>query len=122
MYRPFSAVLAAVLLTTLVAATSSWIPRHSNVDPWSDIPSWRVNDASNKNGPSTIDWNDKEYRLPGDLLPSVYTLRMFPILEVGNFTTDGYVDIFVTCIKNTNSIVLNSIDITVNRLSITVRL
>ena len=74
-----------------------------------------------KNGPNVINWNDPEYRLPGDLLPTVYSIRLLPFLEVDNFTTDGYIEIFVDCVRNTKSVVLNSLDITIDKLSVKVQ-
>lgn len=126
MNRAINAVLAAFLLATLVATStaSSRILKDNGkqatgASPWISVPAWRGKNEE-KNGPATIDWNDEEYRLPGDLLPSVYTLRLLPFLEVDNFTTDGFMEVWVDCVKNTKSIVLNSLDITIDRLSIAV--
>lgn len=74
-----------------------------------------------KNGPSTFNWNDDIYRLPGDLLPSSYVIRLLPFIEEGNFTTDGYVEITFNVVQDTNNITLNSLDITIDPLDISVR-
>ncbi|KAI9561562.1 hypothetical protein GHT06_012521 [Daphnia sinensis] len=63
---------------------------------------------------------NEDLRLPGDVLPSIYSIRLLPFIEEGNFTTDGHIDIFVDCIRDTNSISMNAADITFKSLSITV--
>lgn len=63
---------------------------------------------------------NEDLLLPGDILPSIYALRIIPIIEEGNFTTFGQVDIIVECVKATSQIVMNSIDITIHEPSITV--
>ncbi|XP_046442871.1 aminopeptidase N-like [Daphnia pulex] len=125
MNRLVNAILiAAVVLTSLVATSSTLSVKgkvlangkQGSYDPFDpDLPSWRAD-----NGPSAVDWNDEVYRLPGDLLPSVYTLRLLPFIEEGNFTTDGHVTIFVDCVNDTKNIVLNSIDIDIHKATITV--
>lgn len=62
---------------------------------------------------------NEELRLPGDLIPIVYNIRLLPFIEEGNFTTDGHIDIFVDCAKNTSSILINSAEIDIDSLSIT---
>ncbi|EFX67144.1 hypothetical protein DAPPUDRAFT_203795 [Daphnia pulex] len=63
---------------------------------------------------------NEDLRLPGDVLPSDYTIRLLPFIEEGNFTTDGHIDIFVDCVRDTNSISMNAADITFKKLSIAV--
>ena len=64
---------------------------------------------------------NEELRLPLDLIPVIYNIRLLPFIEEGNFTTDGHIDIFIDCIKNTTSININSAEIDVDSLSVTVR-
>jgi len=52
---------------------------------------------------------DGDLRLPRDVIPISYDITLIPILEVGNFTTHGTVDIRVKCeTNNTQQIVLHS--------------
>nr|CAH0105565.1 unnamed protein product [Daphnia galeata] len=118
-------IIAAVVLTSLLATSLTFSVKDngkkSSYDPFApDVPSWRAQQLDGEKSPSAVDWNDEIYRLPGDLLPSVYTLRLLPFLEEGNFTTDGHVTIFVDCVSDTKNIVLNSIDIDIHRTTITV--
>ena len=62
----------------------------------------------------------KDWRLPGDLVPVDYKIRLLPFLEVDNFTTDGYVEIIFNCLKDTTNITLNSADLTFDCNSISV--
>ena len=65
---------------------------------------------------------NEDLRLPGDVLPSVYTIQLLPFIEEGgNFTTNGHIDIFVDCVRDTNNISMNAADITFKKLSITVK-
>lgn len=123
MNRILSVILLAVLLPSLIANPSKTSVKKDNgkrvkSGPWSEIPDWSSNV---KDTPSAVNWNDEVYRLPGDLLPSSYTIRLLPFLDEGNFTTDGYIEILVDCVADTNNIVMNSLDITINVLSISVR-
>lgn len=54
---------------------------------------------------------DVQMRLPTDVLPIRYALRLLPFLEEGNFTTHGHVDIFVDCKSGTDKILLNAADL-----------
>lgn len=65
---------------------------------------------------------NEDLRLQGDIVPSIYALRIIPIIEEGNFTTVGQVDIIVDCMQKTNQISMNSIDIIIQETSITVKL
>ncbi len=118
-------IIAAVVLTSLLATSSTFSVKDNgkqgSYDPFApDVPSWRAQQLDGEKSPSAVDWNDEIYRLPDDLLPSVYTLRLLPFLEEGNFTTDGHVTIFVDCVSDTKNIVLNSIDIDIHGTTITV--
>lgn len=123
MKRLLSVILLAVLLQSLVANPTIKTSvrkdngKQVNSGPWSQLPEWRTK----KETPSTVNWNDDVYRLPGDLLPSSYTIRLLPFLEEGNFTTDGHIEILVDCVADTNTIVMNSLDILINVMSISVR-
>lgn len=65
---------------------------------------------------------NEDLRLQGDVIPVIYNIRLLPFLDDGgNFTTDGHIDIFVDCVKNTSSININSAEINVDQFSITVR-
>lgn len=64
---------------------------------------------------------NEDLRLPGDVLPSTYSIRLLPFIEEGNFTTDGHIDIFVDCIRDTNSISMNAAEITFKLVSVTVK-
>ena len=60
-------------------------------------------------------------RLPRNLLPTIYTIRLLPFIEQGNFTTQGNVIILVDCMEDTHNITLNSADIDIDKISISVR-
>lgn len=62
----------------------------------------------------------EDLRLPGDILPRLYTIRLLPFIEVGNWTTDGYVEIVVDCVISTVNISMNSLDLTIDLASVTV--
>ena len=62
----------------------------------------------------------EDLRLPGDILPSIYAVKLLPFIEEGNFTTNGEVDIWVDCIRDTKKISLNAAEITFEILSIKV--
>lgn len=53
-------------------------------------------------------------RLPRNVLPRHYDVRLFPILETGNLTILGQVAIDVECTEDTDRIVLHSAELTVN--------
>lgn len=61
-----------------------------------------------------------DIRLPRTVLPRHYDVRLFPILEKGNFTILGQVSIDLECNKDTNRIVLHSADIVVDPQSVQV--
>lgn len=63
---------------------------------------------------------NEDLRLPRDVLPTTYAVRLLPFIEEGNFTTHGHVDIFVDCVKDTNNITINAADITIDVLSVSV--
>jgi aminopeptidase N len=63
----------------------------------------------------------EDLRLSGDVLPRLYNVRLLPFIEVGNWTTDGYVEIFIDCIRSTVNISMNSLDLTIDQASVTVK-
>lgn len=62
----------------------------------------------------------EDHRLPNNLVPTVYSIRLLPFLEEGNFTTDGFIQIFVNCTKSTRDIVLNAAELVIKEDSIQV--
>ena len=63
---------------------------------------------------------DDEWRLPQDVLPVSYNVRLLPFFEDRNFLTQGHVEIIVNCVQATSSITFNYLDMTIDRQSITV--
>lgn len=63
---------------------------------------------------------DEGIRLPRNLLPDSYNIRLLPFIEEGNFTADGHVEIFFRCVTATDSIVVNSAEITIHNHTIKV--
>lgn len=59
-------------------------------------------------------------RLPGNILPRSYNIRLLPFIQVGNWTTDGYVEIFVDCMEPIINLSMNSLDLIIDKASITV--
>ncbi|KAK2705033.1 aminopeptidase N-like isoform X3 [Artemia franciscana] len=63
---------------------------------------------------------DINYRLPRHFSPILYTVRLLPIIEEGNFTIFGDVTIDMVCNENTNHIVLHINDMDVHQETIKV--
>jgi len=63
---------------------------------------------------------EDEMRLPGDIRPTSYDIRLLPNFEEDDFKIAGHIEIIVNCVSNTNDIILNSADIIVNNSSIKV--
>ncbi|XP_032798708.2 aminopeptidase N [Daphnia magna] len=59
-------------------------------------------------------------RLPRDVLPSSYTIRLLPFIEEGNFTTDGYIEILIDCKTATSNISMNAAELDIMQESIQV--
>ena len=59
-------------------------------------------------------------RLPRSVLPRHYNLRLLPILEKGNFSIIGHVDIDVEVTEDTGKIILHINDIVVDQSSLKV--
>lgn len=64
--------------------------------------------------------DEGDMRLPKNFLPISYDIKLIPIIEEGNFTTIGYIEILVDCLETTSNISMNSADITINQPSILV--
>ena len=62
----------------------------------------------------------EEWRLPGTLRPSSYNIRLTPHLDVDDFITYGSIEILVDCITDTDVIILNSAEVTMDQSSIKV--
>ena len=108
MVRPFFVAIFATV-TILVAFTQAF-----------NFPDG-VAKRYNKKEPSLF-WTrqGEEYRLPKSLEPTTYSIRLLPFVEEGNFTTDGYLDIRIHGREDTNSITMNSKEIEIDLLSISV--
>lgn len=65
--------------------------------------------------------SNKNVRLPRAVLPIRYDVRLFPILEKGNFSILGHVSIDLNCKMETDRIVLHSTDIVIDPKSIKVQ-
>lgn len=66
---------------------------------------------------------DEEFRLPGDILPSLYVIQLLPHvdkIDQEDYDIEGYTEIYVDCVRSTNNITMNSVDITIDQASITV--
>lgn len=65
----------------------------------------------------------EDMRLPGDISPSYYLVQLFPFVELiesGNYTTDGYVEITFTCLKETRNISFNAAELDIDQSSLRV--
>ena len=71
---------------------------------------------------STAGKSDKNVRLPRTVLPRHYDVRLFSVLEKGNFTIPGRVSIDLECKEKTDRTVLHSADIVVEPKSVRVHL
>lgn len=64
---------------------------------------------------------DEQWRLPPNLVPYRYTLRLLPFFEDRDFLTEGYIDMYVECVQDTFNVTFNINGITIDIASITVR-
>lgn len=64
--------------------------------------------------------DDEDLRLPKDVLPYIYSIRLLPFLDEDNFTTHGSIDIFVDCYNATQNITMNAAELTIDEDSIKV--
>lgn len=60
------------------------------------------------------------WRLPQDLEPITYSIRLLPFIEENNFTTDGFVEIVFNCLVSTPYIIFNAAEIDLNNESVSV--
>lgn len=70
-----------------------------------------------------INKQGEEMRLPGDIIPISYNVRMLPyveLIESGNYTTDGYVEIVFQCLRSTVNISINSAGLVIHKGTISV--
>lgn len=117
-----NAVIDANELLTLEPAV---VPDPVDGSRWYYTPSRKAHIYRHKY-PSAASIKDKQtkqgedMRLSGDLRPSLYDVRLLPFIEVGNFTTDGYVEITFNCIRSTSNISINALQLTIDRASISV--
>ncbi len=64
---------------------------------------------------------DENYlRLPTDVLPYIYNIQLLPFLDDDNFTTHGFIEIFVDCFNATQNITMNALELTIDEDSIRV--
>ncbi|XP_046648039.1 aminopeptidase N-like [Daphnia pulicaria] len=59
-----------------------------------------------------------DVRLPKNLRPLHYDIRLLPWMDESNFTINGFIHILIECVENTNKIVLHSTDIEIDRVSV----
>ena len=111
------------------------VPEPEDGSPWWYTPSRKAQMFKHRYQPAIRQLhqshNDKQVetkqgedmRLPGDIIPINYNVQMFPFVELiesGNYTTDGYVEILVQCLKATSNISINSADLDIKQLTISV--
>ncbi|KAH0552187.1 hypothetical protein KQX54_006650, partial [Cotesia glomerata] len=87
-----------------------------------------------KNSPIIIPWIEEyntklngnsgeksnEYRLPQNIVPKKYTIKLTPFIEPGNFTFKGYVEIIAYIVNSTNKVVLHIDDINYETVALSV--
>ena len=112
------ALLVAVLLAQTISAEIASIDARNAIE----LPAKRHQDpqivitASVKGAKAA----GSELRLPRTVVPRFYDVTLLPILEEGNFTTSGRVDILIDCLESTNNITLHAVDIAIDFSSISV--
>ena len=104
--------LTLTIALLLVASSPSFQESFNPIDQ-NGFQSMRHKSSSARQG--------EDMRLPRNLLPTIYTIRLLPFIEQGNFTTQGNVIILVDCMEDTHNITLNSADIDIDKISISVR-
>lgn len=76
-----------------------------------------------QHNPKNTNKQGEDMRLPGDIIPISYDVRMLPFVELiesGNYTTEGSVVIVVECIRSTRNISINSAELVIRRGTISV--
>ena len=80
----------------------------------------------NTNSATIADWLKEQlvdpWRLPSDIKPITYDIRLLPFIEENNFTTDGQITMKLECLKDTNVIAFNNREINIDSSSIQVNL
>jgi len=64
----------------------------------------------------------KDVRLPMNVLPERYRLQLLPILEEGNFTTQGEMELDLLVKSKTDQIVLHSVNLEIDENSVSLSL
>jgi len=105
----FIVFLVVLILEDLMLVSSTATDRSQPPIPSSSV---LVENLLPKNRMST------NIRLPRALLPHHYDVRLFPVLENGNFSILGCVTIDMNCHEETDRIILHSADIVVDPKSI----
>ena len=62
--------------------------------------------------------DEDDLRLPTNVLPYIYSIQLLPFLDEDNFTTHGFVEIFVECFNATQNITMNALELTIDEDSI----
>lgn len=89
--------LILLLLACLSAGTSTSWQKQEEVDEdrWWYAPSRKAHLHAHKYEQKLQQLNfatarqGEDFRLPRDVIPTLYNLRLLPFIEVGNFTTSG---------------------------------
>jgi hypothetical protein len=83
-------------LSAVVTSSTSHQHAEEEEDLWWWAPSQKAHFYSHKYEPKLQQLSrlaakqGEDFRLPRDILPSLYSLQLLPFIEVGNFTTNGY--------------------------------
>lgn len=124
---PFrSAVILIFAIYILYPSDGAISKQNDNQERWWFAPSRKAHlhaykyQAAIQNLNKLVKAQDVQMRLPTDVVPIRYAIRLLPIIEEGNFTTHGHIDIFVNCVKSTDMIMLNAADLTIHNTSIKV--
>ena len=110
-------------LNELLTLEPAVIPEPFDGSSWYYTPSRKAHMYRRNKAASMVQKQTKQgedMRLSGDLRPSLYDVRLLPFIEVGNFTTDGFVEITFNCIRATSNISINAVQLTIDRNSISV--
>ena len=125
----FSLLLLAVLLSSAVSSPIPERLKYRVPEPDSLFPAHRLKYLPRKRVPALVNQGprrdqvpkvDDPWRLPLQFAPVSYYVRLLPFIEVGNFTTDGYVEMVVQCVQSTSNITFHSNQITLDYASILV--
>lgn len=67
---------------------------------------------------SIDDENNPGTRLPRDLIPHHYSIRLLPLIYSDDGLIKGSVRILVSCVRNTDRIILHALDLKIDRKSV----